>query len=51
MHALDGMTNFVSPKDPTKLYAKPMIYSLKEGKLPDAAYMNTQPAGISHTPK
>ena len=52
MHALDGMTAYIPPKDPTRLYSKPMIYKLtKDGsRLPDAAYMATVPAGIAQTP-
>jgi len=53
MHALDGLTNYIPPIDQTRLYSKPMMYTLaKDGskRFPDAAYMATVPAGIVHTP-
>jgi hypothetical protein len=54
MHALDGLTNYLPPpKERSTLYSKPMIYTLAKdssGRLPEAAYMATVPAGIAHTP-
>jgi hypothetical protein len=51
MHALDGLTNYVAPKDPTKIYSKPMQYNLRNGRFPEAAYVETVPAGIAQTPQ
>ena len=52
VHALDGMTTFTAPTEPTRLYARPLNYTItKQGNIPDAAYMSTTPAGIVQTPK
>lgn len=48
MHALDGLTTYVSPaRKEQKLFAKPMIYTMKNSQ---AAQVETVPAGIVQTP-
>jgi hypothetical protein len=52
MHVMDGMTDYerAAPSN-TRLYARPLNYTLSStGTLPDAALMNTIPAGVPQTP-
>lgn len=53
MHVMDGMTDFEQAAPPnTRLYARPLNYTLsRSGGIPEAALMNTQPAGVPQTPE
>ena len=52
MHVMDGMTDFEQAAPPkTRLYARPLNYTLsRAGTIPEAAFMNTMPAGVCQTP-
>ena len=48
MHVMDGMTDYEQAAPPnTRLYARPLNYTLsRSGAIPEAALMNTMPAGV-----
>lgn len=48
MHALDGLINYNTHADPTRVYMRPMLYTFnKDYMTEDQTLMDTKPAGIS----